>query len=180
MDIAASQPPEFQSDSSHKFWQEWLRLREDGAQLTSWEALSEHISADLMTHLLVDEHVSPEPIIRFMGSELVHMWGYDVTGLPAPSIGGEAYSDIRDRQNALMLNQPCGCLERVWSVTANHKRIFTEAVFLPLATAEERPARFAIHITMLKRPMYDFDNSAQIGVPEYVHWLDLGYGVPPT
>ena len=170
-------PPQFKETSSRKFLEEWQSLR--GAEhLTSWDALSAGLSGESMLQMFINERVASDLTIRFMGSELVAIWGSDMTGLSASAAAGPDFAQDLISRSDHMLSQPCGSLEYVWSTTASSKRILTEGVYLPLAVKDGRPKRIAGHIAFIEKPQQDFDNPTRIDIPHKTEWIDLGFGVP--
>ena len=177
MEYQGPDPAQFRAPSSLQFIEEWQRLRGERT-VTTWEALSADLSGELMLQMFINERAGSDLTIRFMGSELVSIWGNDLTGLSATAAAGPDFAQDLLKRTEGMLSQPCGSLEYVWSTTASHKRILTEGVYLPLQTASDRPDRIAGHIAFIENPKHDFDNPTRIGVPHETRWLDLGFGVP--
>ena len=166
-----------ESESCRAFYTHWRSLGTPNEILHTREFLDRADPA-LIPYVTILEVTKSGPIMRFMGTALVELWGRDQTntifgaGLPEPAI--EAVRANCD----FIATHPCGMVEVAEFATPGGRPFLMESIMLPLFVDEGRPPRLCSYCHPLDEVDTFEDKGPTYKTKQRVSWIDLGFGVP--
>ncbi|GEM_PF-1206345 len=167
------------TESCRAFYQSWNDLRENG-EIPHTRAFLDQHAPRLMPNAFILELTEEGPVIRFMGTALVELWGGDYTN---KVFGGDLseQATISLRANSRhVVEQPCGMVEVSEFVARSGLSFQMEAVLLPLTVDLDRPPRFCSFSQLIDPLDGHQDGVAKYKNKQKANWIDVGFGVPDT
>ncbi len=165
----------FRTSGAEAFFAAWTALRENNS-IPHYRTLFQHLSSELIPHLVILEEVDDDFVFRFMGTYFVELRGKDLTGDNRLALLPPKQAAATREFLSTILDFSCGLWTRSLYAAPPRSDFEIETIILPTANDLNKPRRILAYGHLLRAGTF-VSGKKTLGHAERA-WIDIGSGVP--